>query len=238
MYPKVLSLAFLFTLILSSTSCAQEQSDEVVSNPLEDTEIEASITYLALGDSYTIGQGVEVSQRWPNQLATTLNTQGVSFNKVDIIARTGWTARNLMDAIQEENPTQYDLVSLLIGVNNQYQQKSFELFKTELDSLINTSILLAGNKDNVFMVSIPDYGVTPFGASWSDQIAKELDQYNLHIQEQCELYGITFINITDISRELGNKENALASDQLHPSGFQYGLWVDRIAPVVLQLIRE
>lgn len=143
-----------------------------------------------------------------------------------------------MDAIEVEAPKNHDLVSLLIGVNNQYQGLSFDQFKTEFDALLNIAIDLANGKKRVFVVSIPDYGLTPFGANNSEQIAEELDMYNNYMETQSNSLEIPFINITEISRDLGNMEGALATDNLHPSGDQYEKWVEEMSPVVVSLLEE
>ncbi|MBT8189289.1 MAG: SGNH/GDSL hydrolase family protein, partial [Bacteroidia bacterium] len=193
------------------------------------------IKYLALGDSYTIGQGVGEQERWPNQLGDRLAEEGFEIGSIDIIAQTGWTTSNLLSAVANNALDDYNLVSLLIGVNNQFQGKDFNVFKTEFEELINISIQASGDTMRVFVVSIPDYGVTPFGASKKDQIAMELDTYNAFMKAFCQDKDIPFVDVTAISRELGDSDVALASDRLHPSGFQYKAWVEEIFPVVLKL---
>lgn len=195
-------------------------------------------TYLALGDSYTIGQGVSEEDRWPNQLSQQLTEDGLTITQTNIIARTGWTTQNLLNAIEAEQPEQHDIVSLLIGVNNQFQRLAFDLYETEFDSLLNIALELSKDQKYVFVVSIPDYGVTPFGSSNSELIATELDQYNAYAEDRCKELDIPYINITEISREMGNNDGALASDKLHPSGIQYGKWVEVILPVVKDILKE
>lgn len=195
-----------------------------------------TISYLALGDSYTIGQGIAPEGRWPYQLGARLSNPERIVTPVDIIASTGWTAENLIAAIDAEKPANYDLVSLLIGVNNQFQNRDFDEYEVAFDSLLNLAFSIAGTKDHVFVVSIPDYGVTPFGQSNQERIARELDEYNAFMQTKCQQIGIPFINITDISRSLGDSPGALAPDGLHPSADQYKAWVDRIIPVVKALL--
>jgi len=207
------------------------------SNDIDSTILVNEIRYLALGDSYTIGQGVSQSESWPYQLQQSLKENGDTINEIKIIAKTGWTTTNLLNAIDEERPENFNLVSLLIGVNNQFQGLSFEAFQSEFDSLIQTSIRLAGNKDRVFVVSIPDYGVTPFGSSNSAQIGRELDTYNNYMKLHSEALDIPFIDITEISRDLGGSDAALATDRLHPSGAQYSLWVEEILPVAIGLLK-
>jgi len=227
----ILLLLLFFTLSCSS----DDDSQEVTVDP--DTP-SASFKYLALGDSYTIGQGVNESGRWPNQLSTQLILNGIDVEETKIIAQTGWKTDQLLNAIAEEGPTGFNLVSLLIGVNNQFNNQSLQEFSPQFDQCLNKAIELSGPQGHVFVVSIPDYGVTPFGSSNAEEIAEELDEYNAYIQSKCEAQDVPFINITEISRTLGDSEGALAPDNLHPSGFQYSLWVDNIMPVVLELISE
>lgn len=189
-----------------------------------------TIKYLALGDSYTIGESVTENERWPVQLAEALRKKGKPIEGPKIIATTGWRTDNLQNAINIANlKEEYGLVSLLIGVNNQYQGKPIEQFKKEFEELLSTAIKLAGGKkENVFVVSIPDYGYTPFGKPKQEKISKELDEYNKLSRETTEKYGVKYFYITDISRKGFEDPALVASDGLHPSGKQYGLWVDAI----------
>jgi len=233
---KIIKIIIPFLLLVTLISCInQEQEKE---NIMDNESLNDTINYLALGDSYTIGEGVEESDRWPNQLGEELEKLNYQVNKIDIIARTGWTSNNLIRAIDNAELDEYNLVSLLIGVNNQYQGLPFSSFGLELEALLNTSIEIAGDVNRVFVVSIPDYGVTPFGSSNREKIKREIDNYNNYISEQCESRNVSFINITEISRELGNSEGALAPDNLHPSGEQYTEWVKEILPVVINILNN
>ncbi len=186
--------------------------------------------YLALGDSYTIGESVAENERWPVQLAKTLTAKGRPTDDPTIIATTGWRTDNLKDAIEKAQlKNEYDLVSLLIGVNNQYQGKSAEQYEVEFEGLLKISIQLAkGKKENVFVVSIPDYGYTPFGQPKQTEISKALDQFNEINKRITDKAGITYVNITDISRNGIEQPDLVAGDGLHPSGKMYSLWVERI----------
>jgi lysophospholipase L1-like esterase len=228
----------IFIMFACENSTDDIDFDEIGINDSE-TE-ETDLQYLALGDSYTIGQGVSESERWPVQLSQRIEQETTLSVEVEIIAETGWTTSNLLSAINsyDINTGDYNLVSLLIGVNNQYQGKPFSLYETEFDSLLQTAIDIAGPDGSVFVVSIPDYGVTPFGSSNSEKIAREIDQYNEYAKSVCNEAAIPFIDITSISRELGSSSGALASDNLHPSGYQYSLWTDRILPKVLGVIED
>lgn len=181
--------------------------------------------FLALGDSYTIGESVTEAERWPNQLAAKLEIA-----QPRIIATTGWRTDNLKDAIEAANlKPEYDLVSLLIGVNNQYQGKPMAVFEREFEELLQTSIKLAqGKKKNVFVVSIPDYGYTPFGKAKQEKISTELDQYNASSKRIAAKYGVKYFYITEISRNGLNDPELVASDGLHPSGKMYAQWVEMI----------
>jgi lysophospholipase L1-like esterase len=188
------------------------------------------VKYLALGDSYTIGESVLEKDRWPNQLATLLST-GKKEVKASIIATTGWRTDNLMNAITiAKLKEEYDLVSLLIGVNNQYQGKSVDQYASEFEELLKTSIHLAkDNKENVFVVSIPDYGFTPFGQKNQSKISKEIDQFNEVNKKITNQYRIKYFTITDISREAISDPSLVAADGLHPSGKMYTRWAQQIA---------
>lgn len=196
-----------------------------------------SFSFLALGDSYTIGQGVQPKESWPFQLKDALENSERTINELTIIARTGWTTSDLLQAIAQQSPTKQDMVSLSIGVNNQFRGLEFSIFQEEFNTLLDIAIDLAESKEKVFVVSIPDYGVTPFGAYNSENIARELDMYNTYMKQRCAEINIAFIDITPISRELGDGSNALADDNLHPSPFQYSLWVEEILPVANAILK-
>jgi len=189
-----------------------------------------SLSYLALGDSYTIGESVNEDERWPNQLATALSKKGIKVSQPKIIATTGWRTDNLKDAIIKADLTKkYDLVSLLIGVNNQYQGKSADQYAIEFEDLLKTAIHLANGKpQHVFVVSIPDYGYTPFGQAKKETISEEIDEFNRINKRITEKYKVAYYNITDISRKGLEDPSLIASDKLHPSGKMYTLWTDRI----------
>jgi lysophospholipase L1-like esterase len=188
------------------------------------------IKFLALGDSYTIGESVAENERWPNQLADSLRKRGLDCPDPTIIATTGWRTDDLKNAIDKAELTKdYNLVSLLIGVNNQYQGKSAESYRPEFEELLKTAIALAGgDKSKVFVVSIPDYGYTPFGREKQDSISRAIDEFNNVNRSVATRYGIRYFNITDISRRGLTEPVLVASDGLHPSGKMYGEWVAAI----------
>jgi len=198
-----------------------------------------TLQYLALGDSYTIGESVDLSQSFPYQLKSNLTSQGYTTDP-KIIAVTGWTTTDLINAIAQANLTQkYDFVTLLIGVNNQYQGKSQSQYRTEFIQLLNTAIASAnGNKKHVFVLSIPDYSVTPFAQN-SDKakIAAEIDQFNdINLYESTNA-GVNYLNITGISRQATTDPTLIATDGLHPSAKMYGLWVAGLAPMVVNNLK-
>lgn len=198
-----------------------------------------TLTYLALGDSYTICESVDPALRWPVQLQQriNMNAEEVVIAYPDIIAQTGWTTANLSNAMDDAgvDDLTYDLVSLLIGVNNQYQGLPLEAYETEYEALLQRAIAIAGgNAANVFVVSIPDYGYTPFGLPNQEEISTELAAFNLSCQTITEAAGVSWYNITPISQQWPDVENLVAPDNLHPSGVQYGLWVDSFWEDVLE----
>jgi lysophospholipase L1-like esterase len=189
------------------------------------------VNLLALGDSYTIGESVAEDQRWPMQLIHYFQQQGIVCEKPTIIARTGWRTDDLTRAISAASLLKnYTLVSLLIGVNNQYQGKSITVYATEFEELLKTAILYAaGNKTRVFVISIPDYGFTPFGKEKQPLISNAINEFNTVNKSITEKYGILYCNITDISRRGLTEPDLVAEDGLHPSGKMYAAWVERIA---------
>lgn len=188
--------------------------------------------YLALGDSYTIGEAVAENRRWPNQLVNKWNKNNAQYNPAEIIARTGWTTDELLDALDDSPPLRntYDKVSLLIGVNNQYRGRSIAEFEDQLVVLIQKAIGYGGEDvSNVFLVSIPDWGVMPFAEGRDRQaIALQIDSFNTVVRKQAENFGIAFVDITPISRQATENNRLIATDGLHPSGYQYTLWANAI----------
>lgn len=193
------------------------------------------LRYLALGDSYTIGEGVALRDRWPAQFVETLKKKKVFFAAPQYIARTGWTTRDLQRAIDYGKPQgPYKVVTLSIGVNNQYQGRSLSEYRNELVSLINAAVALAGGeKRNVLLMSIPDWGVSPF-AERSDRrkVGAEIDQFNKVMREEAARAGVRFVDITPLSREKTGAEQ-FTDDGLHPSGAMYKEWAALAAAEIL-----
>ncbi len=194
------------------------------------------LKFLALGDSYTIGESVAEEERWPVQLVRMIRESGFDYAPPKIIATTGWRTDQLREAIDQENlDKSYDLVSLLIGVNNQYQGRSVASYEPEFENLLKTAILLAGNKpQNVIVLSIPDYGFTPFGREKQALITAQLRDYNAANKRITKKYGITYIDITPVSQRGLVEPELVATDGLHPSGKMYAEWVDLIIPALIK----
>ncbi len=229
MKPILLIAFFLFSFYLSP------------SQPKPQTMNPEPLKFLALGDSYTIGESVDESERWPVQLAAALSKRDVSIADPVIIARTGWTTDELNAAIDKANTDKsgtFDLVTLLIGVNNQYRGRSAEEYRSEFKALLQRAIGFVGGKpSHVIVISIPDWGVMPFAEGRDHkQIAKEIDVFNAINWEEAVRAGVQYADITPISREAGRYPELIASDGLHPSGVQYKSWVETIEPKVLKML--
>ena len=243
----------IFLLMIVVVSCSSENSttgsnayNPIVNPPVTATPttipeapIAKSIKYLALGDSYTIGQSVCETCRYPEQLKSSLK---VIYPETDfslkVIATTGWTTSSLISSINGQNlESNYDLVTLLIGVNNQFLRIDFSAYEKEFPELVNKAIILAKNdKKNVLVLSIPDYAYTPFASAYSQErrnkISSEIDKYNSFAENYCKLKEIEFISITDITRRGLQNSSLVASDRLHPSEIAYSQFVDVMIPKV------
>ena len=217
-------MRFIFLLcVLIASSCATQKSESIDKD---------GFVFLALGDSYTIGEAVNVDERWPVQLAHRLRKDSIKVDPV-IVATTGWTTDELISGIAGANlEGPYDYVSLLIGVNNQYRGYPVDQYEKEFKKLLNQAIEFAGgNPYNVMVISIPDYGMTPFAKKKildEEKIATELDNYNAIAEKISKLRDVKFFDITPISREAKEDPSLIASDGLHPSGKMYEMWVDKI----------
>jgi lysophospholipase L1-like esterase len=194
------------------------------------------ISFLALGDSYTIGESVDEDQTFPMQTAQLLTRDSIITEKPDIIAVTGWTTTDLLNALDKMAPPKksYSLVSLLIGVNNQFQGKSLQEYAGEFTRLLNRSVQYAGNnRKHVFVLSIPDYSVTPFAAgSDTAKIAAEIDAFNFMNRTIAQKAGVHYLDITVVSREAKNDPRLIAADGLHPSSWQYKRWSELLSPMM------
>ncbi len=206
-----------------------------------DTSESSTIKMLSLGDSYTIGQSVCETCRFPEQLKNSLKLRLESANdlQVKIIAKTGWTTTSLINAIETENvASDYDLVTLLIGVNNQFQGRPFSLYQKEFSELVNTAITKAkSNKSKVIVVSIPDYAYTPFG-NGDSSISQDIDKYNDFAKNYCSQNNISYVYITDITRQGLVNPAFVASDGLHPSELAYSKFVEKILPLAIDKLKN
>jgi lysophospholipase L1-like esterase len=197
---------------------------------------------LALGDSYTIGQSVDETDRYPIQLVKKLCTNDrICFEKPEIIATTGWTTANLLDALSSENPAgPYQAVTLLIGVNNQFQGRPPQEYKTQFAALLQLAITLAGNQpSHVLVLSIPDYSVTPFGRSAHDPatIAAQIDSFNVINQDLATDNKVKWLDLTAESRKAATDPTLIAADGLHFSGKEYEIWARLMEPVIAGIVR-
>lgn len=231
--PAAVRMSFL-ALLFAGTACTSDSPDDRSPDMAS-----AKATFLALGDSYTIGESVEPDLRWPVQLVKDLNERGVATEEPVIIARTGWTTDELMAAIDEEAISEtFDLVSLLIGVNNQYRGRNLEDYRSQLVDLLATAIRFAGGiAGNVVVLSIPDWGVTPFAEGRDrGRIGQEIDSFNQVKREESRKAGVRYVDVTGISREADTRPELVAEDGLHPSGAMYALWSKASLPSVLEIL--
>lgn len=213
--------------------------DKSMPQPANQTDTAViSASYLALGDSYTVGEDVQTAESFPYQLSAKLKPQQIELTPTTVVARTGWTTADLKEGIKEKNVTgTFDVVTLLIGVNNQYRGYPVEEYRSEFQELLAAAIKFTGDKkDRVFVLSIPDWSVTPFGGN-EKGVAAEIDAFNSVNKEESFRSGITYIDITPLSRTYTGQQY-VAEDGLHPSGKMYSLWVDKLAPEVLKAIKK
>jgi lysophospholipase L1-like esterase len=230
---KILTVALSALLLMGC-----EKNNTAMSTPTTPVKQEApttqKLTYLALGDSYTIGEAVSKDQSFPYQLAATLKPAHLDVATPKIIATTGWTTSELQRAIKSSGVTgTYSFVTLLIGVNNQFRGQSMDVYRKEFKELLQTAIDFAGgNKAHVFVVSIPDWGLTPYGKSSGrdqSQISSEIDAFNAIGKEETLAAGVSFTDITPASRQVATDLSLVASDGLHPSGKMYASWAQALS---------
>lgn len=210
----ILSLGFL-------SSCSAQKKTETASDTLH---------YLALGDSYTIGESVPRKDNFPHQLVRLAKDKNIRFDEPEIIAKTGWRTDQLLKAIDATKLkyTSYDLVTLLIGVNDEYQGRTIEQYQEQFKLAIQKAIQLAGNDPKkVWVFSIPDYGYTPFGSMNKNSVSARIDAYNKLNEKIAKEYKVNYLNITEISRKGLKETNLIADDGLHPSTEMYELWIGK-----------
>ena len=240
---QILKRGIFLSIFLLSASCETQNSsdDQIITNDIEKdnsklNEIDiinssvSKFSFLALGDSYTIGEGVEESKRWPNQFIEIAYEKGLYFEKPKIIAQTGWKTYDLLNAINETNFTKkYDYVSLLIGVNNQFNSRSIYEFEEDLDKIMDKIDIIRKNNGSTIIISIPDWGYTPFAESYNrDTISYEINLFNKSLKNFADKNDIKYVDVTEISRKTLNEDDLLASDNLHPNGLMYFEWAKKI----------
>lgn len=234
--PKMRKTTVLMTCILIAMAFGCQTAQRTASKNMT----EKPLKYLALGDSYTIGEGVLESERYPMILADLLAKENISVEKPKIIATTGWTTDELQKGIANTSGLEnhYDLVTLLIGVNNQYRGRSVENYREEFTALLDQSINFAGHDpERVIVLSIPDWGITPFAqekGTDQDKVATEIDRFNQAKKEISHSKGVAYIDITEHYRRFGDKENGVVGDKLHPSGKIYQYWAEQVKSKVVR----
>lgn len=233
-------LCSILVAITTFTGCRANSATPVITNmtnkdTIAKTTNNSTFTYLALGDSYTIGESVPADQSYPSLLAAELTSQKYPVSSPKIIAVTGWTTDELINAIAGSGITdkKFDFVTLLIGVNDQYRQLSQDNYRSKFQQVLSTAIkFTGGNKNRVFVLSIPDWGVTPFAAGRDSIIGPQIDQFNAINKQITANAGVNYLDITPISRKAANEPDLIASDGLHPSGRMYAMWVNSLAPLI------
>ncbi len=217
-------LSFFISILFMSTAFTQ-------SKPL---------TYLALGDSYTIGESVLIEKNFPNQVVTLLRKEKININDPAIVAKTGWTTDELQEQLSRVRlAVPFDFVTLLIGVNNQYRVRSAKEYAQQFEELLQQAIGYAGDKANhVIVLSIPDWGVTPFAKDRDrNKIAKEIDAFNAINEKIAKKYKVHYINITAFTREAATDKTLVTEDGLHPSAKDYGRWAEKVKEVMMKEIK-
>ena len=233
----------LVNLLLILSSCKKDSAAVLFNQPDTSAVVSQSFSFLALGDSYTVGQNVGQPDSYPYLLSKSLSAETPSWkaSPITVIAQTGWTTDNLITAISGKNITgKFDIVTLLIGVNNQFRGYSPAAYRQEFIALLNTALKLAnGDKSKVFVLSIPDWGATPYGSSYNrEQIAREIDEFNAINKDETVKAGIDYTDVTAISRMALTDKSLIANDGLHPSGKMYQSWVDILAPKILLRLKN
>jgi len=231
---SILSIALLlqFINLFAASGCTKQEVNAAMATD------SLAASWLALGDSYTIGESVTSGESYPAQTVSLLRDHGIRIDDPQYIARTGWTTLDLQDAINKTTlKPRYELVSILIGVNDQYQGLDTGGYRIHFSQLLQKAIQLAGNQiTHVFVLSIPDYSVTPFGGG-SVKIKNEIDAFN-NINKQISLaYHVSYSDITPTSRDAATDQSLTANDGLHPSGKQYRQWALQLETVMLPVVK-
>ena len=238
---KILKINLVLILFIACNTSIN-LDDEILpiygteSNIIENQELnsiisnESPLSLLALGDSYTIGEGVNEEERWPNQFVQVAYENGIDFLTPRIIAMTGWKTYDLINGIESSNfEKKYDYVSLLIGVNNQFNSRSINEFEDDLDKLLIKINNLKKKDGRVLIISIPDWGSSPYGENMDrNQISTEINTFNNSLKSFANINGLKYVDVTEISRRAINESNLITSDNLHPSGLMYLEWAKKI----------
>lgn len=195
-----------------------------------------SLYYLALGDSYSIGTSIASQEAFPHQLADRLTNNINVPVEVKIVARNAWRTDDLIRAIRRtELRDEYDFVTLLIGVNNQYQKLPLDVFRDDYIKLLEQALkYVRGDKRRVFALSIPNYGYSPFGSENKTEITEEIKEFNKSIEEVCQQYDVAYYDVTSISEKYSVNESYIAKDNLHPNALQYSAWLDSFYAKLLE----
>ena len=238
---KILKINFVFILFIACNTSSNLDDESLPiysteSNIIENQELnsiisnESPLSLLALGDSYTIGEGVNEEERWPNQFVQVAYENGINFLTPRIVAMTGWKTYDLINGIESSNfEKKYDYISLLIGVNNQFNSRSINEFEDDLDKLLTKINNLKKKDGSVLIISIPDWGSSPFGENMDrNQISTEINSFNNSLKSFANINGLKYVDVTEISRRAINEPNLITSDNLHPSGLMYLEWAKKI----------
>jgi|TARA_S200000501_G_scaffold79445_1_gene71217 lysophospholipase L1-like esterase len=239
---KILKLSYFLIFIIACDSSSSFDDETLISidedasvnqNLNSDNSNKTQFSLLALGDSYTIGEGVNEDQIWPNQFIKVAYENGVDFSSPRIIAETGWKSYDLINAIESSNfEKKYDYVSLLIGVNNQFNSRPVNEFENDLDKLLIKINNLKKKSGSVLIISIPDWGSSPYGVGFDrNEISNEINTFNNSLKSFANINGLKYVDVTEISRRAINEPNLIAIDNLHPSGIMYLEWAKKIFQV-------
>jgi lysophospholipase L1-like esterase len=228
-------IGFLLTFSFSLLACAPQSAT------IAPMQISAPDQILFLGDSYTIGTGVAFADSWPSQLVDRLNAQNLRVEAPRVVAQNGWTTGDLAAGIASADLDEsYDSVTLLIGVNNQFRGHDIDAYQVEFRSLLAQAVQFSsGAPDKVIVLSIPDYGVTPFAANRDPQdVAAQIDAFNAVNRAEAQMAGVHYLDVTSISRQAADDSSLLAPDDLHPSPKMYAQWVDVILPLATEILSQ
>lgn len=237
---KIFLYSFLLILfarcdnsIIHTNEISDQSSTEIIDDNNNKNFISPnneSYSFLALGDSYTVGEGVSYEESWPSQFVDYALDRGIDFKNPELIAQTGWKTYDLLNAIKSSNlSVKYDFISLLIGVNNQFNSRPLSEFEDDLNEILTEINYLKKGNSKVIVISIPDWGYSPYGSSYDrDRISDEIDQFNNILKKISEQNNLNFVDVTQISRLAIKEPNLIAEDKLHPSGLMYFEWVEKI----------